>query len=133
MKLQTGVRVEADVWQAYKSVCSREKLLPSRPIEDFLRLVVDGDSALGLLSLMREAAKFRVDGHEAYVRVLLDWYLNGKFWINPSDDNEVSVESLLLEGLKIVEDADLRRQIEEALIAHQRGIYKKSTADKSEE
>ena len=133
MRLQTGVRVEAEVWQAYKAVCSREKLLPSRPIEEFLRLVVDGDSALGLLSLMREAAKFRVDGHEAYVRVLLNWYLNGKFWINPSDDNEVSVESLLLEGLKIVVDVDLRRQIEEALIAHQRSIYKKSTAEKSEE
>ena len=29
-----------------------EKLLPSRSIEEFLRLVVDGDSALGLLSLM---------------------------------------------------------------------------------
>lgn len=133
MRLQTGVRVEAEVWQAYKAVCSREKLLPSRPIEEFLRLVVDGDSALGLLTLMREAAKSRVDGYEAYVRVLLDWYLHGKFWLNPSDDNEVSVESLLLEGLKIVVDVDLRRQIEEALIAHHRGVYKKSTAEKAED
>jgi hypothetical protein len=76
--------------------------------------VVDNDSALSLLSMMREAAKSRVDGYEAYARVLLDWYTHGKFWINVSDD-EVSVESLLLEALKTVADSDLRRRIEEAL------------------
>jgi hypothetical protein len=116
MKLQTGVRVDAELWRAYRMVCGRERLRPSRPIEEFLRLVVDSDSALGLLSLMREAARSRVDGVEAHARVLLDWYTHGKFWTHVAGD-EVSVESLLLEALKTVADLDLRRRIEAALVA----------------
>ena len=109
-------------------VCEREKLRPGEPIEDFLRLVVDGDSALSLLRLMREAAKRRVDGVEAYARVLLDWYDHGKFWVHSvSGDEEVSVESLLLDALKVVGDSDLRAQIEEALKAHQRAILEKKS------
>lgn len=69
---------------------------------------------------MREAAKARVEGHEAYARVLLDWYTHGKLWVHGLGEDEVSVETLLLEALKTVVDADLRRQIEEALIARQR-------------
>jgi hypothetical protein len=121
LRLQTGVRVEADVWRAYRAICKRDKQRPSRPIEEFLRLIVEGDSALSLLRLMREASRFRVDGHEAYVRVLLDWYTHGKFWIEVSGQ-DVSVESLLLDALKVVADADLRQRIEEALIAHQRSV-----------
>jgi hypothetical protein len=34
--------------------CGREKLRSSRPIEEFLSLVVVNDSALSLLSIMRE-------------------------------------------------------------------------------
>jgi hypothetical protein len=129
MKVQTGVRIESDVWSAYKAVCGREKLRPSRPIEDFLRLVVDNDSALSVLSMMREAAKTRVDGFEAYARVLLDWYLHRKFWLtlrtSGDEDEDVPVETLLLDALKVVVDPDLRGRIEEALIAFQRGISEK--------
>jgi hypothetical protein len=84
--------------------------------------VVNNDSALGLLRMIREAAKSRVDDYEAYARVLLDWHTHGKFWIQGAED-EVSVESLLLEALKTVTDPDLRRRIEEALTAQQRSIY----------
>ena len=128
MRVQTGVRVDAEVWRAYRLVCRREKLRPCRPIDEFLRLVVDSDSALSLLSMMREAAKTRVDGYEAYARVLLDWYTHGKFWIHVSNDDEVSVETLLLEALKMVADADLRRRIEEALVSRQSGNYLKEKA-----
>jgi hypothetical protein len=121
LRLQTGVRVEADVWRAYRAICKRDKQRPSRPIEEFLRLIVESDSALSLLRLMREASRFRVDGHEAYVLVLLDWYTHGKFWIEGLERN-VSVEYLLLDALKLVADADLRQRIEEALIAHQRSV-----------
>lgn len=66
------VCVEAELWAAYRELCRRQKLRASQPIEDFLRLVVGEDSAVGMLRLMREAAKARVEGHEAYARVLLD-------------------------------------------------------------
>jgi hypothetical protein len=133
MKLQTGVRVEAELWRGYRVVCGRERLRPSRPIEEFLRFVVDGDSAFGLLNLMRGAAKARSDGFEAYARVLLDWYTHGKLWVSVLGD-DAAVESLLLDTLKLVADSDLRRRIEEALVARQRGVYlKKKEAEKAEE
>ena len=120
MKVQTGVRVESELWSAYKTVCEREKLRPGEPIEGFLRLVVDGDSALSLLRVMREAARSRVDGVEAYARVLLDWLVHGKFWFNTLGEEDASVEGMLLESLKVVADPELRRRIETALINDQR-------------
>ena len=126
MKFQTGLRVNGELWRAYRELCGREKLRPSQPIEDFLRLAVDSDSAVGLLRLMREAAKTRVDGVEAYARVLLDWYTHGKFWTHGSGDNDVSVETLLLDSLKVVADVDLRGRIEQALMAKQRSVYEKN-------
>lgn len=125
MKLQTGVRVDAEVWRAYRVVCGREKLRPSQPIEDFLRLVIDSDSGLHVLRMMGEVAKSRTEGFDAYARVLLDWYDHGKFWFRVLDE-EASVEGLLLEALKVVADSDLRRRIEEALVARQREIFLKN-------
>ena len=48
MKLQTGVRVEAEVWRAHRALCGRERLRPSVPMEEFLKLVLENGSALGL-------------------------------------------------------------------------------------
>jgi hypothetical protein len=132
MKRQTGVRVEAALWEAYRELCGRQRLRLAQPIEDFLRLVVDEGSAVGLLRLMREALRARVEGHEAYARVLLDWYTNGKFWIDGPDDKELSVETLLLDALKSVGDPELRGRIEEALMERQRRIYREREARKAE-
>jgi hypothetical protein len=132
MKKQIGVRVEGELWEAYREVCGRQRLRLNQPIEDFLRLVVDEGSAVGLLRLMREAVRARVEGHEAYARVLLDWYMHGKFWIDSSGDEELSIETLLLDALKTVADPELRGQIEEALTTRQRSVYEKKQAEKAE-
>jgi hypothetical protein len=118
----------------FKTICGREKLYPSRPIEDFLRLVVDNDSALSVLSMLREAAKTRVEGVEAYSRVLLDWFLHDKYWLtlrsSGDNDEDVPVETLLLDALKVVVDPDLRGRIEEELIAFQRSVREKKRANR---
>jgi hypothetical protein len=113
------MRVDVEIWGAYRKLCSREKVRPSRPIEEFLRLMVDSDSVSSLLIMMRETAKSRVDGYHAHARVLLDRYTHGKF-LTKVQDEDVSVEGMLLDALKLVTDADLRRRIEEALIVTQR-------------
>ena len=69
--------------------------------------------------MMRETAKSQVDGYHAHARVLLDWYTHGKFWTYVQDE-DVSVEGMLLDALKLVTDDDLRGRIEEALIDNQR-------------
>ena len=132
MKRQTGVRVEAELWAAYRELCGRQRLRLSQPIEDFLRLVVDEGSAVGLLRLMREAVRARVEGHEAYARVLLDWYMHDKYWVKGSGEEYLSVEALLLDALKTIEDPELRGRIEEALMEGQRRIYREKEARKAE-
>jgi hypothetical protein len=124
MKVQTGVRIDSEVWRAYRVLCSREKQRPSLAIEEFLRLVLENDSVLRLLSLMRDVAKSRVEGFDAYARVLLDWYTHEKYWFSVND-SDASVEALLLDSLKVVTDAELRQLIENALVAHQRKIHLK--------
>ena len=124
MRLQTGLRVDAEVWGSYRKVCGREKVRPYQPIEEFLRLVVDNGSASALVHMLHESAKCRVDGYNAYARVLLAWFTHGKFWTD-IQDKDIAVEELLLDALKLVPDADLRRRIEEALIENQRSRSKK--------
>jgi hypothetical protein len=120
MKVQTGFRVEEKVWLAYRALCSRDKLRPSVPIEEFLNLLLENDSAEGFLTLMLGIAKANAEGLEAYARVLLTWYLAGKRYFNSARKDEESVEGLLLECLKVVSDPELRLRIEEALTAAQR-------------
>jgi len=52
---------------------------------------------------------------EAYARVLLNWYKNGTWWINVTDEDEAPIEPMLLSALKEVPDPGLRKEIEDAL------------------
>jgi hypothetical protein len=116
LKKQTGVWIDAQVWSAYRSLCSREKLRPSEPIEEFLKLILQTGSALSVLNMMQGMTKARIQGSEAYARVLLNWYKNGKWWIYVSEDGEASVETLLLNVLTDISDPQLRREVQEALV-----------------
>ena len=113
MKRQTGIWVDAGVWQAYRDLCSRERLRPAEPIEKFLGFILRGGSVVSVLNWLESAGK--IEGFEAYARVLLDWYRNGKLWMYLTDEDEVPIEPMLLEALKQVADPKLRREIEEAL------------------
>jgi len=108
--------VDAQVWGAYRILCSREKLRPSEPLEEFLKLVLRTGSALSVLNMMQGMAKARLQGLEAYARVLLNWYKNGKQWVYVSDEGEAPVETMLLHALKDVADPQLRNDIQEALM-----------------
>jgi hypothetical protein len=66
--------------------------------------------------MMRGVERARSEGLEAYARVLLNWYANGRDWISVTDENEAPTEPMLLQALKDVNDPQLRRQIEEALM-----------------
>jgi len=113
MKKQIGVWVDAAVWHAYRELCSKERFRPAEPLEKFLQLVLHEKSVASVLSWMDMAAK--AEGFEAYVRVLLGWYRNGKLWMYITDEDEAPIEPMLLETLKHVMDLKLRREIEEAL------------------
>jgi hypothetical protein len=116
LKKQTGVWIDAQVWSAYRSLCSREKLRPSEPIEQYLKLILQTGSALEVSTMMQGMTKARIQGSEAYARVLLDWYKNGKVLVSVSDEGEAYVETLLLQALMDVADPQLRREMQEALV-----------------
>jgi hypothetical protein len=90
---------------------------PAVPVEEFLRLIVRTGSLRTILDMLKGMEKSRVEGLEAYARVLLDWYTHEKFWFYTGDEEQHPTEQLLLEALKNVQDQRLRRQIEEALKA----------------
>lgn len=114
MKKQIGVWVDAAVWLAYKELCSKEKFRPAEPIEKFLQFILHDGSIMPVLNLMNTTNK--AEGFEAYVRVLLSWYRNGKLWMYVTDEDEAPIEPMLLEALKLVTNPKLRQEIEETLI-----------------
>ncbi|HVP16577.1 MAG TPA: hypothetical protein VMT42_04350 [candidate division Zixibacteria bacterium] len=120
MKRQTGVWIDAQVWDAYRELCNREKVRLSEPIEEYLRLVLQNGSALTILNMMQSMARARSGGFEDYARVLLNWHRTGQFWIQVTDENEVSVSHMLLHALKEVADPQLREEIREALMVEPR-------------
>jgi len=113
MKKQTGIWVDAQTWQAYRSLCSREKLRRAEPLEKFIRFVLRDGSALSVMNWLENADK--AEGLEAYARVLLNWYKNGTWWINVTDEDEAPIEPMLLSALKEVPEPGLRKEIEDAL------------------
>ena len=54
LKTQIGVRISASTWNAYKSLCSREKLRPAEGIEEFLKAVNNKGSILTVMSQIQE-------------------------------------------------------------------------------
>jgi len=88
-------------------------LRPAEGIEVFLRFVVGDGSVVSVLNWLRMAGK--VEGLEAYARVLLNWYAHGQRWLHVTDEDQAPIEPMLLSALKEVSDPELRREIEEAL------------------
>jgi len=113
VKKQIGIWVDAAVWHAYRELCSKERFRPAEPIEKFLQFILHDGSVMVVVNLMNKAEK--AEGFEAYVRVLLEWYKNGKLWIDVTDEDEAPIEPMLLEALKLVANCNLRQEIEEAL------------------
>ena len=113
MKKQIGIWVDAAVWHAYRELCSKERFRPAEPIEKFLQFILHDGSIMVVVNLMNKAEK--AEGFEAYVRVLLEWYKNGKVWLDVTDEDEAPIEPMLLEALKLVVNCNLRQEIEEAL------------------
>lgn len=103
--------VGGQVWRAYRDLCGSEKLLPAGPIEEYVRFVLRNGSALAVLNIMQGMEKARSEGLEAYTRVLLNWYVNGRQWIHISDESTAPIEPMLLHALKDVNNPQLRQRL----------------------
>jgi hypothetical protein len=129
MKKQIGIWISSDVWEAYKDLCSREKLRPAEPIEKFVEFVLRNGSASTVSNMMQSMAEARSEGFQSYVRVLLDKWNHDIGWIGVDNEKSVSIGYLLLNALKDVADPQLRGEVQEALMIKQR---RKQARDKRE-
>lgn len=120
MKKQTGVWIDSQVWNAYRGLCRREKLLPSEPINGFLELVLRNGSPLAVVNMMQGMVKERSKSFEAFARVLLNWYKNSRTLIQVTDESEAPVEPMLLHALKEVVNPQLRKDIQKTLMIRPR-------------
>jgi hypothetical protein len=75
-----------------------------------------------LEKFMADSVKFglvfpsaKEEAAEAEARVMLSWLKEGKYWVNLGGKEETSTRGRLLQLLPKVEDAELRREIEETL------------------
>ena len=116
MRKQIGVLVDVQVWNVYREVCRREKLWPCQPIEEFLKLIMRNGSALTVLNMIQSMGGVEPAAFEAYARVLLNWYKNGRYWVHVTDEIEAPVEHMLLHSLKDITDPRLRNDIQKTLI-----------------
>jgi len=129
MKKQTGVWVDAQVWDVYRELCDREKLGLAEPIDGYLRLVVKNGSPLKVLSMIQTLSETRSGRFEDYARVLLNWYKNGQYWSPVTEENNVSVEHLLLNALNDVADVQLRKKISDALMCESRKLQEEMSKE----
>ena len=93
--MQVGVRVDGEVWGAFKVVCESEEVREGMVVEGFLNVVLECGSALGVLRMLRRAVRAGVEGFDDYARVLLNWYKGGRRWVY-LEGREVAVDGMLL-------------------------------------
>jgi hypothetical protein len=116
MRIQTGMRIDAELWRNYRGLCAREGLRPIDVFEGFLRLVVKNGSPSVVSEMLRHMVEGKPEGLDAYATVLLNWYKSGVSSVDPASENDVPVRVLLLNSLKEVADPQLREQIKRVLI-----------------
>ena len=105
-KTNKTFRLNPQVYADFKDLASKNGYTATGALEKFMAEAVK----FGLVfpSAKNEAA-------EAEARVMLTWLKEGKYWVNLGEKEETSTRGRLLQLLPKVEDADLRRDIEEVL------------------
>jgi len=116
VKKQTGIAVDALAWKAYRDLCRKEKLRPGEAFERFIRFCLDNESVSAVLNLLKTMRRCRTEGLGAYARVLLHYLRKGRYFIEADGEDRISVQTHLLDCLKLgIANAQLRFEIEEAL------------------
>jgi len=105
-KVFKAFRFDPQLYISFKDLASKNGYTATGALEKFMADAVK----FGLVfpSAKNEAA-------EAEARVMLVWLKEGKYWVNLGGKEETSTRGRLLQLLPKVEDADLRKDIEETL------------------
>jgi len=106
-KVFKGFRFNSQLYLSFKELTLKNGYTVTGAFEKFMASAVE----YGLV--FPSAAK--TENMEAESRVMLAWLKEGKYWVNLGGGEETSTRGRLLELLPKVEDAELRKEIEETL------------------
>jgi hypothetical protein len=101
-------RFDLQVHVAFKDLASKNGYTVTAALEKFMADAVK-------FGLVFPSAKNAAA--EAEARVMLSWLKEGKYWVNLGDKAETSTRGRLLQLLPNIENAELRKDIEETLKA----------------
>jgi hypothetical protein len=105
-KSRKGFRFNPQVYEDFRDLASKNGYTVTAALEKFMADAV----RFGLVfpSAKNAAA-------EAEARVMLAWLKEGKYWVSLGGKEETSTRGRLLQLLPKVEDAELRKDVEETL------------------
>jgi len=100
-------RFDPQIYAGFKELASKNGLTMTSALEKFMA------DSLKFGLVFPSAKEEVVEAEEA--RVMLSWLKGGKYWVNLGGKEETSTRGRLLQLLPKVENADLRKDIEETL------------------
>jgi hypothetical protein len=105
-KARKGFRFNPQIYEDFKDLASKNGYTATGALEKFMADAVK-------FGLVFPSAKNAAA--EAEARVMLSWLKEGKYWVNLGGKEETSTRGRLLQLLPKVENADLKKDIEETL------------------
>jgi hypothetical protein len=105
-KVFKGFRFNSQLYLSFKELTLKNGYTVTGAFEKFMASAVE-------YGLVFPSAK--TENMEAEARVMLAWLKKDKYWVNLGSGEETSTRGRLLELLPKVEDAELRKEIEETL------------------
>ena len=105
-KAYRSFRFNPQVYVSFKQLAAKKGYTVTAALEKFMSSAVE-------FGLVFPTAK--TENAEAQARVLLAWLKKNKYWVHLDSKEETSTLGLLLELLLKIEDAELRKDIEETL------------------
>lgn len=71
MKRQTGIRVDAALWEGYKNLCKERRLRPNEPVEAFLKACNEKGDIMAVLNSLEGQSPGETLAYELRLRSLL--------------------------------------------------------------
>jgi hypothetical protein len=110
VKVFRGFRFDPDLYARFKELAGRSGLMVTEAFEKFMTACVEARA------VRFPVAQEKGGGVEPEARVLLAWLRKGRVsYSATSGDEEISIDARLLQLLSQVEDATLRKEIEDEL------------------
>ncbi len=102
-----GFRFNAKLYEEFKTLATKNGYTVTETFEKFMSSSIK----FGLSF----PSPVRLENAESEARIMLAWLKEGRYWVNLGEGAETSTRGRLLLLLPVIENADLKKDIEETL------------------